>query len=107
MTMPDYTTVENKLNEIEAELKRIGYWRDEPLPPEMYEFTQAFAMDTMPFAYWLEFIFIPRVRSIIEEQGQFPAGSMVGTQAIREFDGDHDAAGLVTMLCEFDDLFGG
>jgi hypothetical protein len=31
---------------------------------------------------------------------------MVGTQAIREFDGDYDAAGLVTMLCEFDDLFG-
>jgi uncharacterized protein YqcC (DUF446 family) len=104
--MPDYPTVESKLNEIEAEMKRIGYWREEPLPPEMYNFTQAFAMDTMPFVYWLEFVFIPRVRSIIAEQGQFPSSSMVGTQAIREFDGDYDAANLVTMLCEFDDLFG-
>lgn len=103
--MPDYQTVENKLNEIEAEIKRIGYWRDEPLPPEAYEFTQAFAMDTMPYAHWLEFIFIPRVREIIAEKGSFPSRSMVGAQAIREFDGDYDAAQLVTLLNEFDDLF--
>ena len=103
--MPDYNTVESKINDIEAEMKRIGYWHGEPLPSEMYHFTQAFALDTMPFVYWLEFVFIPRVRSIIAEQGQFPSSSMVGTQAIREFDGDHDASGLVRMLCEFDDLF--
>ncbi len=103
--MPDYTTVESKLNDIEAEMKRIGYWREEPLPPEMYNFTQAFAMDTMPYSYWLQFIFVPRVRSIIAERGQFPSRSMVGAQAIREFDGVDEAADLVTMLCEFDALF--
>lgn len=104
--MPDYNTIESKINDIEAEMKRLGYWREEPLPPEMYNFTQAFAMDTMPFSYWLEFIFIPRVRTIISERGQFPSSSMVGTQAIREFDRVDEAADLVTILCEFDALFG-
>jgi uncharacterized protein YqcC (DUF446 family) len=103
--MPDYNTVESKINDIEAEMKRLGYWHGEPLPPEMYNFTQAFAMDTMPFVYWLEFVFIPRVRDIIAEQGQCPSSSMVGAQAIREFDGDRDAVGLVSMLSEFDGLF--
>lgn len=102
---PSHVTVEHQLNAVEAEMKRIGYWRKEPLPPEMYEFTQAFAMDTMPYAYWLQFIFIPRVRSIIEEHGEFPPSSAVGIQAIREFDGLDETQALVSSLCEFDALF--
>lgn len=90
---------------IEAEMKRIGWWREEPLPPEMYNFTRAFAMDTMPYAYWLQFVFIPRVRAIIAERGQFPPSSSVGAQAIREFDGQDEAQELVHLLCEFDALF--
>ena len=103
--MADYTAVESKLNEIEAELKRVGFWREEPLPGEAYNFSLAFAMDTMPFAWWLEFVFIPRVREIIAEKGQFPSRSMVGAQAIREYDTDQDAGELVRLLNEFDDLF--
>src|SRR5207244_12645283 len=97
--------VEQKIDEIEQEMKRIGYWRNEPLPPEMYDFHRAFAMDTMPFSYWLQFIFIPRVRSIIAERGQFPTSSMVGAQAVREFDGDDEANHLVSLLSSFDALF--
>lgn len=102
---PSHETVQEWTDKIEAEMKRAGYWRDEPLPPEMYHFTQAFAMDTMSFSYWLQFIFIPRVRSIIAEKGQFPSRSMVGVQALREFDGDDAANELVTLLIGFDDLF--
>lgn len=102
---PTYEVVEQRIGEIEAEIKRIGWWREEPLPPEMYQFTQAFAMDTMPYVYWLQFIFIPRVRSVVEERGQFPPASSVGGQAIREFDGQDEAEPLVTLLCEFDALF--
>ena len=103
--MPDYETITEAINRVEAELKRIGYWRNEPLPPEMYQFTQAFAMDTMPFSYWLQFIFIPRVRSTIEEKGQFPRTSMVAAQAVREFDGVPETSELLTLLSEFDALF--
>ena len=86
-------------------MKRIGYWSLELLPDEAYEFQQAFAMDTMAFSQWLQFILIPRVRSIIQQKGDFPSESMVGAQAVREFDGDANASGLVTLLSEFDDLF--
>ena len=100
-----YSEAERKISEIEAEMKRIGCWSFEPLPEEAYEFQQAFAMDTMAFSQWLQFILIPRVRSIIEQKGDFPSESMVGVQAVREFDGDATASGLVTLLGEFDDLF--
>ena len=103
--MPDHETVAQAINRVEAALKTIGYWRNEPLPPEMYQFTQAFAMDTMPFSCWLQFIFIPRVRSIIETGGAFPRTSMVAAQAVREFDGVPETEGLISSLSEFDALF--
>jgi uncharacterized protein YqcC (DUF446 family) len=89
---------------IEAEMRRIGFWESEPLRPEQMEFTQAFAMDTMTFAEWLQFIFLPRVREAAASN-RFPSGSSVGAQAVREFDGNPDADTLVTLLSEFDALF--
>jgi hypothetical protein len=64
-------------------------------------------MDTMTFTQWLQFIFIPRVHQILDENGVFPTSSMVGTQALREFDGDERASKLVNLLIEFDQLFSG
>ena len=103
--MPTYADVTDGIDRVEAELKRIGYWRNEPLPPEMYQFTQAFAMDTMPFSYWLQFILIPRVCGIVEVGGEFPPASMVAAQAVREFDGAIEADELISALSEFDSLF--
>ena len=98
--------VEEKITEIENEMKRIGSWQSEPLPEEKHNFHAAFAMDTLAFGQWLQFIFIPRVTSIVEARGEFPPSSSVGAQAIREFDGDDTAQQLVSLLCEFDALFG-
>ena len=103
---PDPRVVANALAEIESEMKRIGLWQSEPLRPEQYEFRQAFAMDTMAFSQWLQFIFIPRVRQIIAAGGQFPSKSQVGAQAVREFDTLPDAEKLLDLLSEFDALFG-
>ena len=102
-----YTRISAAIVEIEAEMKRIGYWRAEPLPEEAYNFRQAFAMDTMAFSQWLQFVFIPRVHQIIEQRGEFPSQSMVGAQACREFDGDPNTPHLVSLLSEFEDLFNG
>ena len=104
--MPDhYVRVAIALAEIEAEMKAIGFWNSAPLPEAAYHFQQAFAMDTMAFSQWLQFIFIPRVRQIVEQKGEFPSSSMVGVQAVREFDGDANASRLVSLLARFDTLF--
>ncbi|HEY6306209.1 MAG TPA: YqcC family protein [Candidatus Angelobacter sp.] len=89
---------------IEAEMRRIGFWQSRPLQPEQMKFTQAFAMDTMAYTQWLQFIFLTRVREAAASN-QFPSSSSVGAQAVREFDGNPDADALVTLLAEFDALF--
>lgn len=100
--MPDYETARLKIDAIEAEMQSQGMWRAEPLPPEAYDFKAAFAMDTMPFVHWLQFIFISRVHEIIDSEGTFPASSQVGAQAVREFDGINEASKLVSLLSDFD-----
>jgi uncharacterized protein YqcC (DUF446 family) len=75
------------------------------LAPEPYDFQRAFALDTMAFSQWLQFIFIPRVRALIQTRSEFPSNSSVGAQAVREFDGFEEAAELILILSEFDALF--
>jgi uncharacterized protein YqcC (DUF446 family) len=102
--MPDRETVKARIDELEAEMKKIGWWREGPPPPEAFDFHKAFAMDTMAFSQWLQFIFVPRVNQIIESGEQFPTHSSVGAQAVREFDGEPDADRLCTLLSQFDRL---
>jgi uncharacterized protein YqcC (DUF446 family) len=93
-----------KAEQIEAELRRLGWWKPDPLAPRFYQFTRPFAADTMPFAWWLQFILLPRVREIVEDGGAFPSSSSVGAHAVREFDGVPEADRLVALLSEFDRL---
>jgi uncharacterized protein YqcC (DUF446 family) len=100
--MPDYETARRKIEAIEAEMKRQGMWSAEPPPPQAFNFQAAFAMDTMPFVHWLQFVFIPRVREIVAAESSFPPSSQVGAQAVREFDGINEASELISLLSDFD-----
>ena len=91
--------------EIEAEMRRIGMWTSETPSPEQMDFNEAFAMDTMSFSWWLQFVFLPRVHEAAAAN-RFPSSSSVATQAVREFDGEPNADRLLSLLSEFDALFG-
>jgi uncharacterized protein YqcC (DUF446 family) len=101
----DVQRVVAMVDAIEQEMRSIGAWQATPLEEEKYAFKQAFAMDTMSFLQWLQFIFLVRVRSLIESNGPFPSNSQVGVQARREFDGQAEAYSLADLLGEFDALF--
>ncbi len=90
------------LDKIESELKAIGYWQSSPLPQEKFDNMGAFGMNTMAFSQWLQFVFLPQARKAVSGEREFPSHSHVAAQAVREFDGDTNAADLVSLLCEFD-----
>ena len=106
--MPDiHQQAETIANKIEEELRALGRWDKEPLPPDKYEGMGAFGSNTMAFVQWLQFILIPRIREIAQEKGDFPAGSMLAAYAVREFDGDPNSGQLHGLLYELDNLIGG
>lgn len=90
---------------IVAEMKRIGFWDIVEPTPDAYENMGAFGMNTMAFAQWLRYIFIPTIGERLASGGPWPSSSSVGAHAIREFDGQHETGDLVTLLIRFDDLF--
>jgi uncharacterized protein YqcC (DUF446 family) len=103
--MPDARRVAAKIDAIEAEMKRLGAWSGDPVPPEAYVDMGAFGMNTMSFEQWLQFVFIPRVRELCASDGPWPGESAVGVKAYREFDGWPEAQELARLLAEFDRQF--
>ncbi len=106
--MPTHQAVQTKLDEIQAEMKRIGMWEMPQPTPDQLVITQAFGGDKLAFEQWLRFVFVPRVQEIIAEKGAFPSKSEVAGQAFREwsmYGSRPDVEPLLGILREFDDLF--
>lgn len=55
------------LIDVERELRVLGLWEDVEPSVEALASIQPFAVDTLSFTQWLQFIFIFKMRSFIEE----------------------------------------
>ena len=97
--------IRERLDAIIAEMKKIGFWNLPQPSHEDFENMGAFGMNTMAFAQWLRYVFVPNVESRLADGGPWPSQSMVGAHAIREFDGQDEAQNLVSLLIDFDQLF--
>ncbi|MDE9494941.1 YqcC family protein [Xenorhabdus bovienii] len=61
-----------KLQLIEADMKAAGLWRSHPPKPEAFESTEPFSLDTMSAEEWLQWVLIPRMRAMIEQNANLP-----------------------------------
>lgn len=95
------------LMDIEAELRRMGCWQAEPPAPEALRSEQPFAIDTLNFAQWLQFIFIPRMLFLLDQQQDLPRASGIAPMAEEYFSGlQLPVEGLLTALQTMDALLG-
>ncbi|MEX1667139.1 YqcC family protein [Zhongshania arctica] len=105
--MSDGLEVAAVLIDIEAELRQIGCWQAEAPPPSALRSEQPFAVDTLNFAQWLQFIFIPRMRFLIDQQQDLPRASGIAPMAEEYFSATQlPANGLMAALRAVDALLG-
>jgi uncharacterized protein YqcC (DUF446 family) len=97
-----------KLDEIGAEMRRIGFWTENP--PDLLSEVDAGRiesyLDAPSFELWLQCVLLPRAREGIATDS-LTTDSMVGVMAMRQYDyHSHvpDAQGLLTLLVQFDEL---
>jgi uncharacterized protein YqcC (DUF446 family) len=100
--------LELKLDEIEAEMKKLGFWQANP--PDLQA---AFAsgkmrnyLDAPSFELWLQCIFLPNARRAVRT-ATLPKDSQVGVMATRQNDYHSvvpEAGHLVSLLHEFDGM---
>ncbi len=79
-----HTQVAEVLIDIEAQLRQLGLWDKIPPSTEALASQQPFAVDTLTLPQWLQFIFLPTIRDMIEARENLP-----------------DRCGIVPMAEEF------
>jgi uncharacterized protein YqcC (DUF446 family) len=100
-----------KLDAIEAEMKRVGYWSESPpdLQAEMRAGRLRSFVDAPSFELWLQCVFIPNARAAAA-RNDLPEQSEVGVMAMRQYDyHSHipQAQNLLRLLSELDAIVEG
>jgi uncharacterized protein YqcC (DUF446 family) len=103
--MEQYTQVASLLMDVEAQLRRLNLWQSSAPPPQALASTQPFAVDTLTYDQWLQFIFIPRLSEVIEQQQVLPANCGISPMAEEYFRGlALDSNDLLVVLSQLDEL---
>lgn len=100
--------VTETLVSIEKELRKLYLWDFELPSAEALASTEPFAIDTLNFPQWLQFIFIPRLYFMIEQQLPLPNNSGVAPMAEHYFQTlNVDSVTLIKYLQKIDNLLSG
>ena len=94
----------SKLNEIEAEMKRVNIWSNSPPSFEVSNYLEA-----PSFELWLQCIFIPHAREAAEKS-KYPERSQVGLMAMKQYNYHsfiERAQPLLHLLNQFDKIIEG
>lgn len=90
---------------IERELRFQGFWAASPPDAEALASQEPFCVDTLAFEEWLQWIFLPRMKVILEEDAPLPAVSGILAMAEMVYQGrQNQMAGLLVALKAFDEL---
>lgn len=102
--MTIHTDIAALLIDLEAELRRFGYWQAEPVSAAALASNEPFAVDTMTLVQWLQFVFIPRMHALAAAGGPLPARCDVATVAEEYFRGGAGLEPLLALIRELDQL---
>lgn len=90
------------LLEVEAVLRTTGRWEQHQPSDSALSSTQPFCMDTLNFEQWLQWIFLPRMKQILENRRPLPARSAIHEYA--ECCVQKQDNGLLQLIKRFDEL---
>lgn len=96
------TQVSNLLIDIEQMLKTYQLWSSEPPEAAAFESEAPFFVDTMAAEQWLQWVFLPRMRALIDEQVNLP--EKIALAPYFEDALPSHARELITLLTTLDNL---
>lgn len=88
---------------IERELRLLGLWSVDSPAPEALASVEPFCVDTLRFEQWLQWIFLPRMKVIVEADQPLPAASGICAMAEVVYR-ESQVATLLEALRGFDTL---
>lgn len=86
-------------------MRRIGLWESERPDDEALASLVPFCHDTLTFEQWLQWVFLPKMKAVVESGEDFPASSEI--QPLAEYSLGrlpHETGRLLELICKFDDF---
>lgn len=95
------------IEKIETEMSAIGIWGEASPSAEALASSMPFCYDTLEFGEWLQWIFLPRIKQLIDQQMPLPGKCDIAPLAevwLNERGFAQKAEGLLLIIREFDQL---
>lgn len=93
---------------IERELRVQGWWQAQAPSAEALFSQEPFCVDTLAFEQWLQWIFLPRMKQLLEAGAALPSVSGIQPMAEQVYGGQIEKArALIKLLGEFDQMIVG
>jgi uncharacterized protein YqcC (DUF446 family) len=90
---------------IERELRLLGLWKAVPPSDEDLSSREPFCVDTLDFDQWLQWIFLPRMKTILEQDLALPSASGILEMAEMVYASRlGEIRTLLSLLAQFDQL---
>ncbi len=80
-----HKTLAESLFDLERALRELELWDSQTPSKQALASTQPFAVDTLEFYQWLQFIFIPRLFQLVEYRAGMPESCSVAPMAQEYF----------------------
>jgi uncharacterized protein YqcC (DUF446 family) len=91
------------MDELEAELRGLGLWQQSP--PPVLTSALPFCADVLRFTEWLQWVFVPRTRALLDAGGPLPSRSGIRPMAEEVLAGcDWDSGRLIALLGRVDQV---
>lgn len=100
--------VADGLLSIEMEMRRLEIWESQRPHETAFQSTEPFCLDTLSFTQWVQFVFLERMRQLIENEHALPVGSGIAPMAEEHFRGRPESGQrLIRELEAIDQLLSG
>lgn len=103
-----FPAIADQLLLIERALRQAGWWTAQPPSEQALASVEPFCVDTLSFEEWLQWIFLPRMKLILENGLALPNASGILAMAEMVY-ASRPGQGIALMAClrEFDLLITG
>lgn len=75
--MTPHTELDQALERLEATLSSVDLWKTPQPEAAAFESQEPFCVDTMELPQWLRYVFIPRLRALVDARATLPASCQV------------------------------
>lgn len=105
MEVSQHRQVAEQLQNVEAAMRNLRLWHQQPPTEAQLASAEPFCVDTMDFPQWLRFVFIEKLWVMVEAEHPLPERSNIAAMAEVYFSNTpHRAGDLVTYLRQLDEI---